>query len=474
MAAKMQPPILLIAMLLSVAALQLSTPSQRLQAYSPGIGGSSVSGCTGCGVPSCSDLAGTPLAANCQDLHCDQYAGMEAVNNGVPVSVFYQCAQCERLNYLGVTFQPPANCIPPGGNGAFPLYASQTVYLGGGDPCGDQPDGSDPGALQDWQTCVQLFEIDPGTDGSANNAGPLGGFVGPVPPQYLPSGTGGAAAPGLLQQCGRGIAQACSAAGQFLQGCANLVANAAGAVTRACAAAGSALQQCVQGAAGAIADGCAGLAEAIPAGAGAVGGCVAAPLLIVTECCQGGPPGYGELPGPSQQGGCPTQTQSQPQQQTQANSATQTDEDRDCRTITVAGPYASLADPPGVGPGLDFADKQKEAILYANWTQNGQQYWYDEPEEDPSGNRFYPLKVFSDLSGTPMKWDGNMDKLDRTVDTNDPNAPQIDHICPKSLGGTNSYANAQVLTRQENNAKSNIWPWQPAFDNGWVRPNSGG
>jgi hypothetical protein len=101
-------------MLLSMAALQLSAPSQRLQAYSPGIGGSRVSQCTGCGVPSCSDLAGTPLAANCHDLNCDQYAGM-VVSDPAPVSVFYQCARCERLNYLGVRFEPPANCIPPGG-----------------------------------------------------------------------------------------------------------------------------------------------------------------------------------------------------------------------------------------------------------------------------------------------------------------------------------------------------------------------
>ncbi|GHT11348.1 hypothetical protein FACS1894170_04800 [Planctomycetales bacterium] len=35
------------------------------------------------------------------------------------------------------------------------------------------------------------------------------------------------------------------------------------------------------------------------------------------------------------------------------------------------------------------------------------------------------------------------------------NEVQIDHILPKSKGGTNSFSNAQILLRMENRLKSN-------------------
>ena len=41
--------------------------------------------------------------------------------------------------------------------------------------------------------------------------------------------------------------------------------------------------------------------------------------------------------------------------------------------------------------------------------------------------------------------------------TPNPNEWQIDHIIPKTKGGSNSYANAQVLSRFENRMKSDYY-----------------
>jgi len=96
------------------------------------------------------------------------------------------------------------------------------------------------------------------------------------------------------------------------------------------------------------------------------------------------------------------------------------------------GPYAHLDDLEDVGSGKDFTQKQKSEIIKENMKKN-------------NGD------VKSDLSGEKLV----KPKKSQKGVTPDPNEWQIDHIVSKDKGGSNSYSNAQVLSRNENRIKWN-------------------
>jgi hypothetical protein len=93
--------------------------------------------------------------------------------------------------------------------------------------------------------------------------------------------------------------------------------------------------------------------------------------------------------------------------------------------------YSNLPDPKNVGPGKDFTRATKRKIYEQNKAENE-----GEIRSDKSGEAAVPSQQ-SESGVTPPE-----------------NEAQIDHITPKSKGGSNSPSNAQVLTRKENREKS--------------------
>jgi RHS repeat-associated protein len=94
--------------------------------------------------------------------------------------------------------------------------------------------------------------------------------------------------------------------------------------------------------------------------------------------------------------------------------------------------YSNLKEPNKVGPGLETTKAQRARILEANKAANGGVL-----KSDKSG------KILDAPTQSKKGVPANM------------NQAEVDHIDPRSKGGSNSNANLQVLSKKENIEKSN-------------------
>jgi RHS repeat-associated protein len=94
--------------------------------------------------------------------------------------------------------------------------------------------------------------------------------------------------------------------------------------------------------------------------------------------------------------------------------------------------YSKLPEPKKVEPGKDFTPAQKRRIIEENKNQN-------------------QGVIKSDKSGKAA----NPAQQSKKGQKADMNQAEVDHVQPKSKGGSNSNSNAQVLTKEENLKKSN-------------------
>ena len=101
------------------------------------------------------------------------------------------------------------------------------------------------------------------------------------------------------------------------------------------------------------------------------------------------------------------------------------------------GPYGHLKDHPSVANGKEFTDYQKKKIRDTNRLRNGGVL-----RDDHTGEIIPEPKQYT-KGYRPSK-----------------NEAQVDHVIPKSLGGSNSFNNAELRSRAENIAKGNRLGYQ--------------